>query len=325
MGLCLSVCGEPKQVGIDVPNNENILNDQKNEVGNNSFNNDNMNVNRESQENKLRICKNNRTKLQIEQPKEELQDNNHLDVSNHYINFQYKNKDDDEKTKKDKLDSNTTSVKLEYKSHLQKPNLNKTFKSDHSEVSQNYCKKFNERIEKNKSNINIVLLGGKEVGKTAFCLKLTKNEFSSLNIPSINKENYKMEEKVKTRKYNINFFAIPSNSSRNNYTQLYMECDFFFIFYDITSKESLDNAMDIYEKEIKNYEMKYKNGKSNMYLLGNKADDIKYRQVITLEGEKLASENGINFFEISVKNKKNFVPLKKSFLFAYESSAFPDE
>mgnify|MGYP002526438021 CR=1 FL=1 len=61
---------------------------------------------------------------------------------------------------------------------------------------------------KGRNNINIVILGYNEVGKSAFCIRFVENKYEDFYIPSIGVENYSKIIAYNDRSYKLNFSVI---------------------------------------------------------------------------------------------------------------------
>ena len=61
---------------------------------------------------------------------------------------------------------------------------------------------------KGRNNINIVILGYNEVGKSSFCIRFVENKFEDFYIPSIGVENYSKIIAYNERNYKLNFSVI---------------------------------------------------------------------------------------------------------------------
>ncbi len=75
------------------------------------------------------------------------------------------------------------------------------------------------------------------------------------------------------------------------------------IVYDITSKESFED-LDGYVKEGTRY-----SERSDKFIVGNKIDLADKRIIETAQGQKLAEDLGLPFFEVSAKTGENIKKL----------------
>ena len=81
---------------------------------------------------------------------------------------------------------------------------------------------------KGKNNINIVIIGSNEVGKSSFCIRFVENKFEDFYIPSIGVENYSKIVAYNERNYKLNFSVIWGDIKIKNQDNLLNEADFFF-------------------------------------------------------------------------------------------------
>ena len=61
----------------------------------------------------------------------------------------------------------------------------------------------NENMFENTNDISIIILGGKGVGKSSFVIKLTKNYFEKLYIPTLRVENFQKNFLIKVNHTNL--------------------------------------------------------------------------------------------------------------------------
>ena len=154
-----------------------------------------------------------------------------------------------------------------------------------------------EDIE-NETQITILTLGGREVGKTSLVLKYTDNTFNEKYISTIGIE-FK-EKYLKKNGENFKLRLVDPSTLVTNQNLINLECDGIIFLYDITNKKSFDDIskyIEIFQKQ--------KRENFPMILLGNKIDKEADRQIYKEDGEKLAKTKGINFSEISVKEGTN--------------------
>lgn len=160
----------------------------------------------------------------------------------------------------------------------------------------------NENIFENTNNISIIILGGKGVGKSSFVIKLTRNYFEKLYIPTLRVETFSKKLSYQGKSYKFNFIITPGdNNYKEDITSLFQKVNFTFIFYDTSSKGSFEEAKEILKKEVKNHAWIFKNKITNFYFVGNKID-IKPRIESYDEVESYCHKHNYEFFEISVKD-----------------------
>jgi GTPase SAR1 family protein len=174
---------------------------------------------------------------------------------------------------------------------------------------------------KGRNNINIVIIGLNEVGKSSFCIRFVDNKFEDFYIPSIGIENYSKIIAYNLRNYKLNFSVIWGDIKKHE--NLLSEADFFFLIYDITKIRSF-NQINIYLKQLQKYLFLYdKEGKSpNFCLIGNKCDMEGERRVESEVVNKCIDKYKIKHFDISVKTANNMNNLIQFFVNIFDKIAF---
>ena len=153
-------------------------------------------------------------------------------------------------------------------------------------------------------NIRLLLVGDTNVGKTSIILQFTENY-----IPQDHGATVGIECKVKTFKYKDyqiklqiwdtagqeRFHSITNNFFRN--------ADGIIFVYDITKHETFEGAKSWIKEadDIGDYFQKI--------IIGNKCDLEDKRKVSLEELSEFASEENINFFEVSARNNINITEM----------------
>ena len=179
---------------------------------------------------------------------------------------------------------------------------------------------------KGRNNINIVILGYNEVGKSSFCIRFVENKFEDFYIPSIGVENYSKIIAYNERNYKLNFSVIWGEAKIKSQVNLLIEADFFLLIYDITKVRSF-NQINLYLKQLKNFLFLYdKEGKSpNFCLAGNKSELEGERRVGLEVINKCIEKYGIKHFDISVKTAKNINSLIQFFVSIFDRIAYSNK
>ena len=149
---------------------------------------------------------------------------------------------------------------------------------------------------------NIMTLGNSTVGKTSYILRYTEKTFEEVYLTTLGIDfKTKIIKLPNNQKYRIDFYdtagqerykSISLNAIKNTQGVILM--------YDITNKKSFD-AITKWMKDI----IEAKGKEFPIVLLGNKCDMEENRQVTKEEGEKLAQQYNLSFFETSNKTGKN--------------------
>ena len=80
---------------------------------------------------------------------------------------------------------------------------------------------------KGRNNINIIIIGYNEVGKSSFCLRFVENKFEDFYIPSICNENFYKMMGFNEHNYKINFSVILGGTKIQKQDNLLSSADFF--------------------------------------------------------------------------------------------------
>ncbi len=145
----------------------------------------------------------------------------------------------------------------------------------------------------------ILLLGDSAVGKTCFLLRYSDDTFCENHISTIGLD-YRFKlvtlENEKIAKLQIwdtagqdRFRAITKN--------YYKGANGIVLIYDVTNANTFNN-IKAWLSQIK----EHANEKVKIVIVGNKIDSEETRQVSTEQGEALAKEYDLKFFETSAKN-----------------------
>ncbi len=179
---------------------------------------------------------------------------------------------------------------------------------------------------KGRKNINIIILGSNEVGKSSFCIRLVENKYEDFYIPSIGVENYSKNIAYNERSYKLYFTVIWGELSNKKLEEIFLEADFFFLIYDITKIRSF-NQINLYLKNLKKYLFLYdKEGKCPNYcLIGNKCDLEGERKVELDVVNKCINKYGMKHFDISVKTAKNINNLIQFCVNIFDKISFSDK
>ena len=148
----------------------------------------------------------------------------------------------------------------------------------------------------------ILLLGDSSVGKTCFLMRYSDNTFQEIHMSTIGLD-YKLKN-VQLDDGKIVKIQIWDTAGQDRFRSItknyYKGAHGILLIYDVTSRKTYDN--------IKNWVTQIKeevSEKVTIILVGNKIDDEKNRKVSTEEGEKMAKECGLSFYETSAKSGIN--------------------
>ena len=167
--------------------------------------------------------------------------------------------------------------------------------------------------EEEEIKIKIMLLGESQIGKTSLIQRYVKNNFNLSYITTVGIDFQLKQIKMNNKSIKLQIWDTAGQERFKNITKSYFHSsDGFIVGYDITSRLSFTNV-STWLKEINENAPE----EIQKILIGNKCD-LNEREVTTEEGQKLAEENGMKFFETSAKNdinvKETFEAITKDIL-----------
>ena len=172
----------------------------------------------------------------------------------------------------------------------------------------------------NRTSVNIIIFGDKEVGKTSYANKLKDNSFNEKYIPTnINEEERFICKAIKgERTYHLNIAII--NNINDIKEELKRQIDYFLIFYDMNNENSIDFGINIFENYLKS---EINNGSnislSHVIFIGNKYD---LNNNINCKISQICDEFKINHFEISIKENYFIDEMKNKLTEAFDNDEF---
>jgi small GTP-binding protein len=157
-------------------------------------------------------------------------------------------------------------------------------------------------MSKKESLYKILILGDSTVGKTCFLTRYADNTFQENQMATLGVD-YKLKN-VKMEDGNIVKLQIWDTAGQDRFHSLtrnyFKGAHGIILLYDITTQSSFDNVSK-WIKQIKEDASE----KVVIILVGNKIDLEHKRAIPTEEGEKIAEDFGLIFFECSAKTGKN--------------------
>ncbi|XP_064847748.1 ras-related protein Rab-15 [Oncorhynchus masou masou] len=147
----------------------------------------------------------------------------------------------------------------------------------------------------------LLLLGDSGVGKTCLLCRFTDNEFHPSHISTIGVD-FKMKTlQIDGIKVRIQIWDTAGQERYQTITkQYYRRAQGIFLVYDITSERSFQHIMK-WASDVDEYAP----DNIQRILIGNKSDEEEKRQVATEQGNKLARDYGMDFFETSASANHN--------------------
>ena len=161
----------------------------------------------------------------------------------------------------------------------------------------------------------ILLLGDSTVGKTCFLLRYVDDSFLDLHMATIGLD-YRLKtlilEEQKIVKVQL-WDTAGQDKFRAITRNYYKGASGIILIFDVTNVKSYENIKK-WINEIKEEISE----KVAIVLIGNKIDNVQERKISREQGDKLASEIGVKFFETSAKtgegiNESVFFLVKKIF------------
>ena len=316
---CCQNCTKDKEGGdIAIDELENITN---NNLNNNGKPIENKNINITETNDNIKI--NEKSKLKSNNKKQNSQKN---DININNINDTKENENEEKKNYKQTQASTGADIK-ENKKINNNPNsntnkiYNNNFIGNNNFNSNNYLignNNFNSNnnniiinnninnnnIEKLKDEKTILIYGPPESGKTSFIIRYFENKFDSCYIPSFSDEITKKRCFLNYgKKFNLEIIV------SNNLNKI-QNADCYFIFFDISSKISFEEAKKIINNII--------NTNKIIFLIGNKKD-LK-NVVLEKNIHDLCKKYNLEYFLISVKDNIGISAMMKKFgeIFDYE-------
>ena len=163
---------------------------------------------------------------------------------------------------------------------------------------------FDTNVFTNPNKINIILVGDKHVGKSAFAIRLSKNYYEKLYIPTFGVESYSKKIIYNGRQYHINFIVLPGESRyHDDYAPLFKKANFIFLFYDTSKEGSFNKAKSILYNGVSKYAWIFQHRITNFFFVGNKID-ISPRVESHEKIDSFCKKHHFEFYEISVKEGK---------------------
>ena len=152
--------------------------------------------------------------------------------------------------------------------------------------------------------LKVIVIGNSCVGKSNLTLRFTKDDFEIENETTIGVEFATRLVCLDSNVYKLQIWDTAGQDTFKSITRSYYRNSLgVIVAYDISNRESFD-AVRGWIEEVMERSEPY-TGMQSIIIVGNKADRTSDRQVLTSEGENLASEFGFKFYETSAKTGEN--------------------
>ena len=165
----------------------------------------------------------------------------------------------------------------------------------------------------------VVMLGSGAVGKSAITVQMVSGHFLSSYDPTI-EDSYRTTINVNNQDIILNILDTAGQEEFYALRDQYMRSgDGYIIVFSITSvtsflevnaiKEQLNMILDVNDNTL-----------IPIILVGNKCDLEEYRQVPSLDAQRLAEEWRVKYFETSAKNKTNINRIFEELVYLIEAN-----
>ena len=149
--------------------------------------------------------------------------------------------------------------------------------------------------------VKIIIIGNQSVGKTNIVTRYVKGEFSEDYMITIGMDfltcNLKSDDKI----FKLRLWDTAGSEKFRSITKgYYSNTCCALIVYDITNQNSFDSVKQWIE-DVKNYTDK----DTHLVLVGNKIDLKDQRKISKEDGQNLATQNGMDFYESSALTGEN--------------------
>ena len=160
-------------------------------------------------------------------------------------------------------------------------------------------------MAKKEAKYKILILGDTQVGKSCFLTRYADNSFQDEYLSTIGMDykikNYQAEDGSTIKLYIWD--TAGQDRFRSITRNYYKGADGIILIYDITKQDTFEN--------VRNWINNIKDEAPDrvvLILVGNKVDDEGNRVVPKSEGEEIAKEFNLPFFECSAKSDINVTP-----------------
>ena len=160
------------------------------------------------------------------------------------------------------------------------------------------------QIESNyEFQIKIVIIGDSGVGKTNFIFRFAENSFSDMHVSTVGLD-YKSKIIILPSSKKRVRIQIWDTAGQERYMAInkntLQKVQGIIIMYDLTNRKSFENLERWFNIVSQNFPGK------TVFLVGNKLDLSDDKRIVTVEeGQKLAEENNMKFYEGSGQNGEN--------------------
>ena len=157
-------------------------------------------------------------------------------------------------------------------------------------------------MEKKSHVFKVLILGDPSVGKSCFLIRYTEDTFQDVYLSTIGMDSkYRNVDLENGKTIRLQLWDTAGQDRFRSITRnLYKGAAGIMLIYDVTSKKTFQNVknwVDSIRTEVSN--------KVVIVLVGNKIDKTEQREVQKEEGEDLAEEFNLPYFECSALTGEN--------------------
>ena len=157
-------------------------------------------------------------------------------------------------------------------------------------------------MEKKTNHFKILILGDHAVGKSCFIIRYTDDTFQDVYLSTIGMDcKYKDINLENGKSIRLQIWDTAGQDRFRSLTKnLYKGASGIILIYDISQRKTFDNVkgwIESIKEEV--------SSKVVIVLVGNKIDKIEEREVKKVEGEELAEELKLPFYECSALTGEN--------------------
>ena len=151
----------------------------------------------------------------------------------------------------------------------------------------------------------ILLLGDSTVGKTCFLMRFTENTFQEIHMSTIGLDyRFKKMPVDEGKEATVQIWDTAGQDRFRAITKNYYKgAHGIILIYDVTNQKTFENVRNWVTQIRENA-----SEKAIIYIVGNKIDDKQNKVVTKEDGEKMAKEFDLKFFEASAKEDINIAP-----------------
>ena len=151
----------------------------------------------------------------------------------------------------------------------------------------------------------VLLLGDSTVGKTCFLMRFTENTFQEIHMSTIGLDyRFKKMPVDDGKEATVQIWDTAGQDRFRAITKNYYKgAHGIILIYDVTNQKTFENVRNWVTQIRENA-----SEKAIIYIVGNKIDDKQNKVVTKEDGEKMAKEFDLKFFEASAKEDINIAP-----------------